>query len=123
MQFFKILYGFINANYDAETILKIGTLLIIQISILATVIRFRRSLRLKSTLILLVIEYIFRVVVNIFLLLRAVCMEVGYKLSKIEDNTLGDIEVTVMITLFGTTASQLFTAFFSESHEKRFEKI
>jgi hypothetical protein len=74
-------------------------------------------------LVLLVIEYIFRVVVNIFIMLRAACMEVGYKLSKIEDSTLGDIEVTVMITLFGTAASQLMTAFFSESHEKRFEKI
>jgi hypothetical protein len=55
MQFFKILYGFINANYDVETILKIGALLLIQSSILATIVRFRRSLRLKSMLVLLVV--------------------------------------------------------------------
>jgi hypothetical protein len=53
-QFFKILYGFINASYNLEAIVKIGMLFVIQCSILATIVFFRKSLRLKSMFTLLV---------------------------------------------------------------------
>jgi hypothetical protein len=52
-----------------------------------------------------------RLLVNIFILARTICMKFDYKLSQLEDETLGNFEITIMIVLFCAAVLQIPTAF------------
>jgi hypothetical protein len=52
-----------------------------QICILLAIVYFRKSFRLKTLLMLLVAEYLMRIVTQTLTLMRTICLKMDYSLS------------------------------------------
>jgi hypothetical protein len=70
LQLGKMVNGFIFANFQLDNYIKMLTLMSVQGLLLITIVIYRTYFHRKSMFLLLIIEYILKVVINLFLFLR-----------------------------------------------------
>lgn len=112
LQVFKITNGLVHASFSFGSFKKILLLLLTQVTTLIAIMYFRKTFRLKSMFLLLMIEYILRVVTHIVILFRVLFIIDSPNYTTITDEVLGGIEVNIVWSIFGVAAAQLITAFF-----------
>lgn len=101
----KMVSGFLHAALYKDTESQISYLIGVQLTMLVTIVIYHSVILSKIVRVLLVIEYIFRLIINLFLGIQVYLH--GSKLADNVTRTFGHIEVTLMCIVSAIVVFQI----------------